>query len=163
MVLHGKKCNYIMKKIAVLLPVYKNDSIDFLYKSIRSILSQGNVFFHVFIGVDGPVGDELRKALENIAEDKRVEIIWFETNRGLACVLNDLVALSKESGHDYYARMDADDIALPDRFEKQVKFLEDNTEVDVVGGAIEEIDAAAEQCSKLAERMQAIRTPQAVF
>ena len=46
----------------------------------------------------------------------------------------------KKGGYDYYARMDADDIALPDRFEKQVKFLKEHSEVDVVGGAIEEID-----------------------
>ena len=98
--------------------------------------------FHILIGVDGPVGEELRSFLIKVAEDKRIEIVWFETNRGLACVLNDLVTLSKEVGYDYYARMDADDIAVPDRFEKQVKFLEENPDVDVVGGAIEEIDGS---------------------
>lgn len=129
-----------MKTISVLLPVYKNDRIDYLKKSICSILQQKNVSFHLFIGIDGPVGEELKNALKNAAEDERVELVWFEVNRGLACVLNDLVALSKKGGYDYYARMDADDIAVPDRFEKQVKFLEENPNVDVVGGAIEEID-----------------------
>lgn len=129
-----------MKTISVLLPVYKNDRIDYLKKSIGSILQQKNVSFHLFIGIDGPVGEELKNALKNAAEDERVELVWFEVNRGLACVLNDLVALSKKGGYDYYARMDADDIAVPDRFEKQVKFLEENPDVDVVGGAIEEID-----------------------
>lgn len=129
-----------MKTISVLLPVYKNDRIDFLKKSINSILYQKNVSFYVFIGIDGPIGEELKSVLEKIAENDRVELVWFETNRGLACVLNDLVALSKKENYDYYARMDADDIALPDRFENQVKFLEENPDVDVVGGAIEEID-----------------------
>ena len=137
----GKSCNSnVMKRIAVLLPVYKNDRIDYLNKSVRSILNQSYAGFQVFIGVDGPVDSGLKNALENIAKDNRVEIIWFETNRGLACVLNDLVELSKERAFDYYARMDADDIALPERFKEQIGFLEEFLEVDVVGGAIEEID-----------------------
>lgn len=129
-----------MKTISVLLPVYTNDRIDFLKKSIDSILNQVNASFHVFIGIDGPVGEELKSVLEAAAKDDKIELVWFETNRGLACVLNDLVDLSKKGGYDYYARMDADDIAVPDRFEKQLKFLEENLDVDVVGGAIEEID-----------------------
>ena len=126
--------------ISVLLPVYKNDRPEYVKKSVDSILGQTVCDFHVFIGVDGPVGDELKSVLESLATDERVELVEFETNRGLACVLNDLVALSKKGGYTYYARMDADDIALPDRFEKQVKYLEEHPEVDVVGGAIEEID-----------------------
>ena len=129
-----------MKKISVLLPVYKNDRIDFLKKSIESVLRQKNVSIHVFVGIDGPIGEELKGTLVSISEDERVELVWFETNRGLACVLNDLVTLSKNGGYDYYARMDADDISLPDRFEKQVKYMEEHPDVDVVGGAIEEID-----------------------
>lgn len=138
---HGKKCSFnVMKKIAVLLPVYKNDRISYLNKSVISILNQHNANFNIFIGVDGPVGNELKKVLENLAKEKRIEIVWFEENRGLACVLNDLLDICFKDGYEYIARMDADDIALPDRFEKQVMFMEDNPDVDVVGGAIEEID-----------------------
>lgn len=131
-----------MKTVSVLLPVYKNDRIDYLKKSVESILRQENVDFHIFIGVDGPVGDEMRKVLVELSEVENIEPVWFEVNRGLACVLNDLIGLSKKGGYEYYARMDADDMALPDRFEKQVKFLEENPDVDVVGGAIEEIDGS---------------------
>ena len=126
--------------ISVLLPVYKNDKPDYLKKSVGSILGQSVLDYHVFIGVDGPVGNELKEVLEGLSIDEHVELIEFETNRGLACVLNDLVALSKKGGYEYYSRMDADDIAVPDRFEKQVKYLEEHPEVDVVGGVIEEID-----------------------
>lgn len=127
-------------KIGILLPVYKNDKPEYFLKSIGSILRQENCDFHIFVGIDGPVGDVLKTALNESAKDQRVELVQFETNRGLACVLNDLVSICKEGGYDYYARMDADDISVNDRFEKQVKFLEDHPEVDVVGGAIEEID-----------------------
>lgn len=129
-----------MKTIAVLLPVYKNDKPEYLKKSVESILAQKNCDIHIFIGVDGPVGDDLKSLLNSYATDGRVEPVWFEENRGLACVLNDLVALSKKGEYEFYARMDADDISLPGRFEKQVKYLEEHPDVDVVGGAIEEID-----------------------
>lgn len=128
--------------ISVLLPVYKNDKIEYLKKSVESILQQKNCNFHIFIGVDGPVGDEMKVELLRLEKDDRVELVWFEKNRGLACVLNDLVKLSQQGGCDYYARMDADDISLENRFEQQVAFLKVHPEVDVVGGAIEEIDSS---------------------
>lgn len=128
-------------KIGVLLPVYKKDSIAFLKKSVGSILWQTLQDFHIYIGVDGPVGEELDKCLKKLSEEANITVVSFEVNRGLACVLNDLIAICKKEGHDYYARMDADDISLPDRFEKQVKYLVEHPDVDVVGGAIEEIDS----------------------
>lgn len=129
-----------MGSVAVMLPVYKNDSPVFMGKAVESILYQSYKNIHLYIGVDGPVGELLKGNLELLDRQEVVDVIWFPENRGLACVLNDLVALCKKEGYDYYARMDADDIAEEDRFEKQVKFLEAHPEVDVVGGAIDEID-----------------------
>ena len=93
-----------------MLPVYKNDSPAYLAKAIESILYQTYRNVRLYIGVDGPVGDELKKTLEVLDRQNSVEIVWFPENRGLACVLNDLVAICKKEGYDYYARMDADDI-----------------------------------------------------
>lgn len=129
-----------MTKIAVLLPVYKKDSIAFLKKSAGSIVGQTLQNFHIFIGVDGPVGEDLDECLKTLEEKVNISVVRFGVNRGLACVLNDLITICKKDGYRYYARMDADDISLPDRFEKQLKYLEENPGVDVVGGAIEEID-----------------------
>ncbi len=77
--------------IAVLLPVYKNDREDFLCKSIESILYQTYNNFRLFIGVDGPIGDNLKHYLERLALQSKITILYFDTNRGLACVLNDLI------------------------------------------------------------------------
>ncbi len=129
-----------MSRIGVLLPVYKNDSIEFLKKSAGSILEQTIEGFHVYIGVDGPVGADLEECLKALDKEATITVVRFDVNRGLACVLNDLISICKEDGYNYYARMDADDISLPDRFEKQVTYLEEHPDVDVVGGAIEEID-----------------------
>jgi len=129
-----------MNKVGVVLPVYKKDKIGYLRLAVESIVAQSYVEYHLYIGVDGPVGDDLADYLKQLEKKSIISVVWFEENRGLACVLNDLISICKEERYDYYARMDADDISLPDRFEKQVKYLEEHPDVDVVGGAIEEID-----------------------
>ena len=128
------------KKIAVILPVYKKDKVEFLTKSVESILYQTYKNIHLYIGVDGPVGNDLREYLHSLEKQNTVSVVWFEENRGLACVLNDLLDMSYNEGYEYIARMDADDISETTRFEKQISFLEKHPEIDVVGGAIEEID-----------------------
>ena len=127
------------RKIGVLLPVYKNDNVDFLAKSVESVILQSYKDFHIYIGVDGPVGDNIKDYFKLIDNQNEITLIWFEKNRGLACVLNDLIKVAKEDGCDYYARMDADDMSVSNRFEKQLTFLDNHPEVDVVGGAINEI------------------------
>lgn len=127
-------------KIAVILPVYKNDKPQYLSLAIESILYQTYRNIHLYIGVDGPVGDELHKNLELMESQTHVRVVWFPENRGLACVLNDLLDICFNEGYVYIARMDADDLSLPDRLEKQIKFLISNPDVDVVGGAVKRID-----------------------
>ena len=129
-----------MKTIAVILPVYKNDKVKDLSLSIESILYQTYKDIHLYIGVDGPVGEDLHKNLELLEPQTQVSVVWFPENRGLACVLNDLLDICFKEGYGFIARMDADDISMTDRFEKQMKYLESHPEVDVVGGAIREID-----------------------
>ncbi len=128
------------RKISVILPVYRKDKVDYLNKAIESIVMQTYRDYHIYIGVDGPVGDDINDYFEHIDNQKRVTIIRFEENRGLACVLNDLLDICFKDGYEYIARMDADDISETSRFEKQMAYLEQHSEIDVVGGAIKEID-----------------------
>lgn len=127
-------------KIAVILPVYKKDSVDFLNKAIESIVLQSYKDFHLFVGVDGPVGDDIKEYLYLIDQQIKITVIWYDENRGLACVLNELLDTCFKNGYEYIARMDADDISEQNRFEKQVAYLDNHPEIDVVGGAIKEID-----------------------
>jgi len=129
-----------MNKLSVILPVYRNDNVDYLELSINSILQQTYKDSKVFIGVDGAVDEYIYQFLTGYNSNERVQVVWFNENRGLACVLNDLLDISFKEGYEYIARMDADDISEPSRFEKQVKFLDSHPEIDVVGGAIDEID-----------------------
>ena len=137
-----------MMKIAVILPVYKNDKVPYLHLSFDSILNQTYKDIHLYIGVDGPVGEELDKCLKEFERKENVTISWFKENRGLAIVLNDLLDVCLKEGYEYIARMDADDISMLDRIEKQMSFLHSNPEIDVVGGAIEEIDENSESRGK---------------
>ena len=72
-----------MEKIAVILPVYKNDKVPHVRLSLNSILNQtykGD--FTLIIGVDGPVGEELVSCLKDYETKDNVSVQWFPKNRG---------------------------------------------------------------------------------
>ncbi len=127
-------------KVIVLLPVYRKDNPTYLHLSVESILTQTYNQLHILIGLDGPIEGSLAQTVESYSTNKRITILPFKENRGLASTLNDMILWSQEHGYTYYARMDADDISLPQRIEKQMTFLLSNPEIDVVGGATNEID-----------------------
>lgn len=138
-----------MEKIAIILPVYRNDKESYIKLSFDSILNQTYRNIHLYIGVDGPVGEDLTSCLKEYEQDERVSVEWFKENRGLAIVLNDLLDICFEKGYEFIARMDADDISKPERLEKQMEYLQEHPEIDVVGGAIEEIDEKSESRGKI--------------
>jgi glycosyltransferase involved in cell wall biosynthesis len=104
-------------------------------RSVRSILDQTFVDFELVV-VDDCGSDGSIELVEAIA-DSRVSIERNSTNLGLTRSLN--VGLGKARGR-YLARMDADDIAMPDRLARQVAFLDGHPEIAIVGGACELID-----------------------
>jgi len=126
--------------IGVLLPVYKKDNPLYFKEALESLLNQTYKNFIIFIGIDGPIEGDLADLVNKYKFYENIQVNYFENNRGLACVLNDLIEAAKKNKCSFYARMDSDDICTTTRFEKQVQFLLKNKEIDVVGGAIEEID-----------------------
>lgn len=128
------------KLMVVLMSVYKNDNPEHLRLSVDSILNQTYQDFLLLIGVDGAVGDDLADSLHSYDTNPKIKIFWYTENRGLTAVLNDLLEEGKKWKPMFFARMDADDISYTDRFEKQVKYLSENPDIDVVGGAIEEME-----------------------
>ena len=130
----------IREQMVVLMSVYKNDDPGHLRLSIDSILGQTYQDFFLMIGVDGSVGDDLTAVLHSYNPNSKVKTFWFKDNRGLTAVLNNLLEEGQKLHPLFFARMDADDISHIDRLEKQVKYLNDNPELDVIGGAIEEME-----------------------
>ena len=127
-------------EMVVLMSVYKNDNPEHLRLSIESILNQTYQDFLLLIGVAGEVGVDLSVILHSYDANSKVKIFWFTENRGLTAVLNNLLDEGKMRQPMFFARMDADDISYINRFEKQIKYLYENPELDVIGGAIEEME-----------------------
>ena len=127
-------------RICVLMSVYKNDKLEWLAKAVDSILTQTDSNLVLYIGVDGELNRDVSDYLKSISRDTKVVVEWYHENRGLTAVLNDLLEKCFKEEYEYIARMDADDISLPDRVEKQIKYLIDTPNIDVVGGAVERID-----------------------
>lgn len=127
------------KRIVVIMSLYKNDVIQYVKLAVESILSQSYKDLDFFIQCDGPISHEIDDYLSGL-DDERINLYKRTENKGLAQSLNDLLSIVKSLNYEYIARMDADDISLPERFEKQIVFLQSHTEVDLIGGAINEID-----------------------
>ena len=114
-------------RVSVLMAVY-NTPVDFLKKSIESILTQTFYDFEFIIIDDGSTQKDIKNTILSY-NDKRIRY-FYQKNIGLPGALNN--GLNKCSGK-YIARMDSDDIARPDRLKKQVDFLDNNPDVGIVG------------------------------
>lgn len=117
--------------ISVIMSVHNAEA--YLKEAVESILSQTFKDFE-FIVVDDASSDNSLKILESYPE---IKIIKNTENLGLTKSLN--IALRQAKG-EYIARMDADDISLPNRLEVQKNFLDKNPHISVVGSAVEIID-----------------------
>lgn len=122
-----------MKKnplISVVLSVYNGEK--YLSEAIESILTQTYKNFEFIIINDGST-DKSPEIINSYQEhDNRITVISRE-NKGLIDSLNEGI---KKAEGKYIARMDADDISLPVRFEEQVKFMEDNPDIGISGSAV---------------------------
>ena len=127
------------KQLCVIMSLYKDDRLEYLKSATESILNQTYSDFDFYIQFDGIVKQECENYLHNL-KDNRVKIFKRNENKGLACSLNDLLKIILFKNYKYVARMDADDISMPKRFEKQIDFLKKNRETDIIGGYILEID-----------------------
>ena len=114
-------------KISVVLPTY-NTPVPFLREAVESILNQTFKDFE-FIIIDDGSTDESRDYLAGLT-DPRIRILRNEKNIGVTKSLN--IGLQAAQGK-YIARMDGDDISLPERFEKQYAFMESHPDVIACG------------------------------
>jgi glycosyltransferase involved in cell wall biosynthesis len=118
---------------------------QYLTESIESILSQTLSDFE-FVIIDDGSTDRSPEILEEYARrDARIRLIRRE-NLGLNTTLSELIGLARG---ELLARMDADDIALPQRFERQVAFLGAHPEVVVVGSRIAVIDPDGDELMEM--------------
>ena len=131
-----------MLEFSVIMSVYQGNSPDYLETAIDSIYQQTRKPKETVLVVDGPINH----ALDNILEKKQekyqnIKIIRLEQNNGLAHAMQVAV---KHASTPYLARMDSDDICLPDRFEKQMQCFEEDPNLSIVGGMITEFEGNPE-------------------
>ncbi|WP_286408677.1 glycosyltransferase [Myroides marinus] len=133
-----------MKSLVVIMSLYKNDRVQFLKESVESILNQSYSDFDFYIQCDGLVKEECQEYLASII-DSRVKVRYREDNKGLAYSLNELLEVVLPLSYEFIARMDADDISLPERFEKQLKRFREDEQLDCLGTWAIEINEQGEE------------------
>lgn len=123
---------------SVLLSVYRKEQPAYLQQSLDSIFTQTLMPDEVVLVKDGPLTEELDLVIGDYCRKYPIlKIVPLAQNQGLGKALNEGL---KHCSYDLVARMDTDDIAKSDRFEKQVKVFEVHPEFDVVGAWIDEFE-----------------------
>lgn len=120
-------------KVTVLLPVHNGE--PYLSEAIDSILGQSFCDFELLIIDDGST--DRTSAIVESYRDPRIRLLRHPRNLGLVSTLNRGLA---EAHGAYVARIDADDVCLPDRLQAQVAFLDRHPEVGVLGTAVQIVD-----------------------
>lgn len=130
-------------KFSVLMSVYKSDNAEYLLRAIASVTTDQTLKPAQLVLVkDGPVSEEIdaiitkmQPTLNNIGIE--FAVISKEVNAGLAAALNTGLEYCK---YEYVARMDSDDVSLPNRFELELPYIADNPSISVLGGGITEFE-----------------------
>lgn len=126
-------------KVSVLMSIYVKEKPEYLKAAVESVLAQTYPIEEIMMIEDGPLTEQLYEVV-NFYKEKYPNIIRtfaFEKNQQLGRALAKGVELCS---NELVARMDTDDIAMPDRIEKQVAYMNEHPEVHVLGGAIREFN-----------------------
>ena len=119
--------------VTVIMPVYNAEA--YVGAAISSILNQTYKNLELLLADDGST-DNSRNVISSF-KDARIRPFYFDSNQGYVSHLNRFL---NEARGKYIARMDADDISLPERLSMQVDFLERNQQVGLCGTQIVEFD-----------------------
>ncbi len=122
---------------SVLMSLYKKERPEYLCLSLDSMINQTVKPDEIVLVEDGPLTPELYAAVNKYSTNypDLIHIVINERNLGLGLALNEGLRACR---NELVARMDTDDIAVPYRCEKQLKFMNENLDVSIVGGQIEE-------------------------
>lgn len=121
-------------KVSVIMPVFNGE--EFLAEAIESILDQTLGDLELIVMSEHGTNEESLAIVEQF-KDPRIRHVRNETRLGLIASLNEGIRLSRGK---YIARMDSDDVSLPSRLEEQLRFMESNPKVGVVGTRVRYID-----------------------
>lgn len=167
--------NNNVSTISVLVPIYFKENVETIKKSLASMASQTAKPDEIVCALDDPCTTEIEETIDGFAIENKIKIVkcYCKRGSGLGAVLNIGVV---NCSCDYIARMDADDIAIPERLEKERDFLEQHKDVDVVGSNIAEFNNSINEivayrnvpehdtdCKKMLKRRDPINHMTAMF
>jgi glycosyltransferase EpsE len=121
--------------VSVIMSVYNSSS--YMEYAIQSILDQTYTNFEFLIMDDGSLDESLTILQRYEKKDPRIRVYKNKTNCGLTASLNKLI---KKTHGDFIARMDSDDISIKTRLEKQVRYFQTDSNLDILGTFAEDID-----------------------
>lgn len=131
------------------MSVYKLDKTEWVKQAVTSILKQDFSEYIFFIVLDGEVHEDILTFLVELERcESRVVLIQNKNNVGLSQSMNTVVDTVYKYDPLYFFRMDADDIAEPDRLTKQINFLENNPNVSILGSSLIEINETGKKVGK---------------
>ncbi len=128
-------------QVSVLVPVYNVER--YLEAAIQSIQAQTLGDIEIIAVDDGSTDGSLQVLKRLEATDPRIRVLKMESNSGIVKALNRGLSACRAS---YIARMDGDDLALPERLERQLAFLQAHPEVALVGSATSAMDTCGRSC-----------------
>lgn len=132
--------------VSVIMPVYNSEK--YLREAVESILSQTFRNFELIAVDDGSTDGSGSILAGYHQQDERIVILTHLKNEGIVSALN--WGLKIASGK-YIARMDADDVSLPERLEQQVRFLEAHPQVGILGSAAIFMDSQGQEIARLVQ------------
>ena len=121
--------------VTIAIPIYNAE--EYLAFAIQSVINQTYKDWVLLLMCDGSTDRSTAIANEFAKKDSRIKVVDDGINLGLIYRLNQSVQMTTSK---YYARMDADDIMYITRIEEQVRYMEEHTDVDVLGASMMIID-----------------------
>src|SRR5882762_5210369 len=134
MINQSRKDSSFAPLASVLLPVFNAE--HFVCQAVKSVLTQTLRDFELLLLDDGSTDHSLKIIRDIAARDCRCKV-FTGAHRGLIATLNTGILLARG---EFVIRMDADDISLPNRFSKQIEFLQRNPMYVAVGSRLEFVD-----------------------
>ncbi len=118
----------MIPKISVFMPAYNSEA--FIAEAIESILNQTFKDFEFIIINDGSTDNTWNIIQKYAKQDDRIRAYSRCKNKGIVCTANEGFDLARG---EYIARMDSDDVSLPERFEKQITYMDEHPDVGLLG------------------------------
>jgi len=132
------------QQFSVLMSVYAKDNPQWLREAVESVINQTVKPSQIVLVADGPVGPDIEKIIFDYEQNSVLEfkVLRLTQNSGLGIALQKGLEICR---YPLVARMDSDDISMPNRFELQLKEFLKNPNLSILSGYIQEIDGITKE------------------